>query len=170
MKLHIGGKEIKEGWTLLNIQPSPGVDIVGNCTDLSMIPDGTVDEAYGAHVLEHLDYAKELPQALSEVRRVLKPGGLFGISVPDLGILGPLMGDPSLTVDDHYLIMRMIFGGQSDADDFHKVGLTEDILTELLARAGFSAAQRVTTHGLFNDGSVETFHGQLISLNMVAKS
>ena len=30
MKLHIGGKEIKEGWSILNIQNKKGVDFVGD--------------------------------------------------------------------------------------------------------------------------------------------
>ena len=35
MKLHIGGKEIKEGWKILNIQKNKGVDFVGDISDLS---------------------------------------------------------------------------------------------------------------------------------------
>ena len=34
MKLHIGGKETKEGWKILNIQKSDNVDYVGDITDL----------------------------------------------------------------------------------------------------------------------------------------
>ena len=30
MKLHIGGKETKEGWSILNIQKNEGVDFVGD--------------------------------------------------------------------------------------------------------------------------------------------
>lgn len=45
--------------------------------------DGVFDAAYASHVLEHLT----LPQAtafLAEINRVLKPGGLVRLAVPDL--------------------------------------------------------------------------------------
>lgn len=35
MKLHIGGKEIKKGWKILNIQQVKGVDYLGDISDLS---------------------------------------------------------------------------------------------------------------------------------------
>ena len=38
MKLHIGGKKQKEGWTIFNIQDTDYVDIVGDITDLSQFP------------------------------------------------------------------------------------------------------------------------------------
>jgi predicted SAM-dependent methyltransferase len=36
MKLHIGGNETKEGWKILNISKLPGVDFLGDISDLSM--------------------------------------------------------------------------------------------------------------------------------------
>jgi predicted SAM-dependent methyltransferase len=35
LKLHIGGQIRSPGWTVLNAQPGPNVDIVANCLDLS---------------------------------------------------------------------------------------------------------------------------------------
>ena len=32
-KLHIGGKEVKEGWEIFNISEAPGVDHVGNAEE-----------------------------------------------------------------------------------------------------------------------------------------
>jgi len=55
-RLHIGGKQVKEGWKILNIQPGKGVDFVGDAADLSQFNDGTFDEVYAAHVSEHLGY------------------------------------------------------------------------------------------------------------------
>ena len=78
---------MKEGWTLLNAQPRPGVDVVGLVTDLSMFTDGSVTEVYASHVYEHLGMRQELSTALNEVARVLKPGGTLSIAVPDLEIL-----------------------------------------------------------------------------------
>ncbi len=44
---------------------------------------GTVDAVYASHVLEHLDREEGLG-LLQECRRVLKPGGILRIVVPDL--------------------------------------------------------------------------------------
>lgn len=46
------------------------------------IADGTVDSYQSEDVFEHIEYSK-LPFVISEVRRVLKKGGLFRLSVPD---------------------------------------------------------------------------------------
>lgn len=48
-------------------------------------PDATVDVIYSSHMIEHLD-RREARQFLSECRRVLKPGGVLRIVVPDLRV------------------------------------------------------------------------------------
>ena len=53
MKLHIGGKEVKEGWKILNIIKNDGVDFVGSISDLSQFADNSIEEIYASHVLEH---------------------------------------------------------------------------------------------------------------------
>jgi SAM-dependent methyltransferase len=49
------------------------------------IPDGSVQGIYASHVLEHLAYA-EVSTALEHTFRLLKPGGIFRLVVPDLKI------------------------------------------------------------------------------------
>ncbi len=83
LRLHIGGKDVKPGWKILNVQPGPGVDYVGTCTDLSAFGDRSVAEIYASHVLEHLSYTEELPRALKEFHRVLVPGARLRVAVPD---------------------------------------------------------------------------------------
>src|SRR5687768_4465951 len=75
IKLHIGGREKREGWLILDALPGPAVDHVGSCTDLSFLPDQSCSEVYASHVLEHLGYDSELPKTLMGIHRVLKPGG-----------------------------------------------------------------------------------------------
>ena len=61
IKLHIVGREKREGWLILDALPGPAVDYVGNCTDLSFLPDSSCSEVYASHVLEHLGYDMILP-------------------------------------------------------------------------------------------------------------
>ncbi len=46
-------------------------------------PDGVFDAVYHSHVLEHFSKSEALP-FLKECRRVLKPGGIIRVVVPDL--------------------------------------------------------------------------------------
>jgi predicted SAM-dependent methyltransferase len=169
MRLHIGGSERKDGWVNLGTQPAPHVDIVGNCCEMRMIQNGSVDEVYASHVLEHLGHQDELPRALAEILRVLRPSGRFMISVPDLAILAWLLTMPHFGPNEQWQIMTMMFGGQHDPFDFHKVGFTGALLTQYLAEAGFVDLRRCQDFGLFDDTSTRREFGIPISLNMEAR-
>lgn len=168
LRLHIGGWVARPGWKVLDVNPGPHVDYVGNCRDLSQFGDGSVGEVYASHVYEHLAYQKELPAALAEVHRVLCPGGVFRVSVPDLETLCRLFLDPKRTPQERFHVMRMMFGGQMDGHDFHYVGLTAEFLAHFLAQAGFRQMKRVQQFGLFEDTSNLRVGGVLISLNVEA--
>jgi hypothetical protein len=56
IQLHMGGKERKQGWTVVDIQPAPFVDIVSDVRNLSMFPPNSVTLLYASHVLEHFRY------------------------------------------------------------------------------------------------------------------
>jgi predicted SAM-dependent methyltransferase len=64
--------------------------------------------------------------------------------------------------------MRMILGGHIDQYDYHKVGLTFDILSELLMEAGFQKIEKVDDLQLFIDTSGMKYKDIPISLNIVA--
>jgi SAM-dependent methyltransferase len=73
----------ESGYTVarLDIDPRAEPDIVASMTDVGDV--GPFDVVYCSHALEHL-YPHEVPKALSEFYRVLKPGGVCIILVPDL--------------------------------------------------------------------------------------
>ncbi len=56
--------------------------VVGDCQDHLPFDDDTFDRILAIHVLEHLD---NLPAALQEVARVLKPCGSFSVVIPAEG-------------------------------------------------------------------------------------
>lgn len=166
-RLHIGGTARAAGWTNFNILPLPEVDVVGSLARPLPFGTGAAEIVYAAHVIEHLSFSAELVPALKEIRRVLVPGGRFCVSVPDLDIIGPLIATPGLGIEDQLSLMAMIYGGQGDAYDFHKVGFNRSILSLYLIEAGFSSAARVDDFGFFDDTSRLKFKGQAISLNLV---
>lgn len=168
MKLHIGGQVRTEGWTVVDIQPGPAVDVVANCMDLSAVADGAAQELYASHVLEHLGF-DEVPRALAEWHRVLAPGGHLMVSVPDLAKLGPVLAHPKLTSEVRQQVIAMIYGGQTDPHDFHKWGFTAESLGRYLKTAGFVEIRRVEQFGLFADSSALRLGPALISLNVAAQ-
>lgn len=168
LRLHIGGTERREGWTILDTLPHPAADIIGNCKDLSQFKDGSVEEIYASHVYEHLSYMHELVPALQEAFRVLKRGGLLRVGVPDLEVLCRLFLEPKLTFKEKNEAMRMIMGGQMDEFDYHKGGLWFELLDRILRDVGFANVQRVASFGLFQDTSEAVCAGRRISLNVVA--
>jgi len=170
-RLHIGGKQKKDGWEILNIMPGPDVDHVSDAQDLSRFPDHTFEEVYASHILEHVDYRDGmLTNTLKEWRRVLGPRGRLYISVPDMDVLARLFLDKNrLDINERFQIMRMMFGGHMDEYDYHVVGLNLEILTAFLGEAGFSRLTRVEEFGIFEaDTSTLRVHQELISLNVIA--
>ena len=168
-RLHIGGKVKVRGWEVIDVTPGPCVDHVGNAADLARFESGTFSEIYASHVLEHFDYKDELAATLKEWHRVLAPGGMLHISVPDMDILARLFLDrQKMTLDDRFAIMQMIFGGHEDRYDYHVVGLNEEFLLRYLSQAGFVTAARVPSFGICNDTSLVACYGTPISLNVTA--
>jgi len=168
-KLHIGGREARAGWEILNINPGPDVDHIGDAIKLTDFADGTFAEVYASHVLEHFDCKEGVMGALKEWHRVLAPGGVLRLSVPDLDVLAQLLLQRErLDVNQRFHVMRMIFGGHVDAHDHHIVGLNEEFLAGYLYGTGFTDVRRVQRHGIFRDTSDMVFAGTPISLNLYA--
>ena len=67
----------------LDIDKSVQPDIIGTMTDMSAVADASVDAIFSSHNIEHL-YPHEVPLALAEFKRVLRPDGFAVITCPDL--------------------------------------------------------------------------------------
>ena len=134
---------------------------------MSLIFKKKIDEIYASHVLEHVSQKKAL-STLEGVHRVLKKEGKFYVSVPDMDILAHTFVNPLATSQTKFHIMRMMFGGQVDENDFHCFGWNFIFLQDYLSKSGFSKISRVTSFGLFEDTSDYKPYGFLISLNVIA--
>jgi len=169
MKLHIGGKEIHPEWKILDVEKRDEVDYVGDASDLSQFEDESIEAIYASHVLEHFYYGinNELVLTLSEWYRVLKQDGELMISVPDIQTLCHLYSQPEMGLQERFGIMRIMFGGQINQYDVHKVGFDFDILCYYLAESGFTKCRRVSGFNLFKDCSTLHVFGNPISLNVI---
>jgi len=91
----------------LDIDPTVEPDVIATLTDMTVVADASVDAVWSSHNIEHL-YAHEVPQALREFRRVLKPEGFLLITLPDLQAVAKLVADGG--VDS--VIMRTRINGE----------------------------------------------------------
>jgi predicted SAM-dependent methyltransferase len=171
--IHLGcWKRNIPGFINVDLYNAPHIDYMHDVQSLPMFEDNTADLIYASHVLEYFD-RDEIQEVLKEWRRVLKPGGILRIAVPNFEalmdvyltegmskILGPLYG-------------KMEINGRTI---YHKTVFDFDSLRQVLEEAGFGNIRkydwRQTIHKDYDDHSQAYFphmdkeHGLLISLNM----
>jgi predicted SAM-dependent methyltransferase len=176
MKLHLGcGPRYIPGFVHVDAQPALHVDIVGPVEDLPM-EDASVSLIYASHVLEHFGrYAYRA--VLAEWFRVLKPGGILRLSVPDFAVCAAIYYENGLA-DGLSGLVGLIIGGQRNEHDFHKMIFDEDFLRRDLLTLGFSEVRRwdwrTTEHTAIDDYSqaylphLDKETGRLMSLNLEA--
>ena len=83
-RVNLGCGELKlDGYLNVDQFPKVNPDLVSDAHEfLAGCEDGSLDEIYAGHFLEHLTL-DEAQSLLRECYRVLKSGGLLGITVPD---------------------------------------------------------------------------------------
>jgi predicted SAM-dependent methyltransferase len=70
------------GWLSIDLPPADlALDVLWGLP----FPRGSASAVYCAHLLEHLYYPHEALRFLGELRRVIGPGGVLRIVVPDIG-------------------------------------------------------------------------------------
>lgn len=73
----------REGWINTDIDAHTGVNRFWDCRRNLPFPDSSARWIFTEHFVEHLDYTEEIPYFLTECHRVLQPGGVIRIIVPD---------------------------------------------------------------------------------------
>ena len=77
------GPMARAGWINCDITQLPGVDVRCDLSRGLPLASGRADYIAAIHFLQDLPYPAIVP-ALQELRRVLKPGGVLRLAVPDL--------------------------------------------------------------------------------------
>lgn len=108
-------------------------------------PRNTVHKIYSSHFMEHLPY-KFGQRFLAEALRVLVPGGVFSICVPNARIYIEAYLNPSIDISDHF-VFKPAYHNTNSRIDFvnymaymnnnHHYLFDEENLINLLKLKGF---------------------------------
>ncbi len=146
-------------WHEVRLDIDPGVrpDVVASISDMSPVPDASVDAVFSHHNIEHV-FAHEVPQVFAEFLRVLRPGGELLIATPDLQGVGRALASGRLEetlyrapVGD-IAALDIIYGLRSEiarGGEYmaHRTGFTMRTLARRLRQAGFVQVEVVATEG-----------------------
>jgi len=174
LRLHLGcGPRHLPGFYHVDLVALAHIDHVGAVDKLDHIASDSVELIYASHVLEHFG-RYEVFDVLSEWYRVLKPGGILRVAVPDFAVAARFY----LGHGDIRGVLGLIMGGQTTAYDFHRVIFDQTSLGELLDDVGFREIRlydwRRTEHAWLDDYSqaylphMDKSGGTLVSLNVEA--
>lgn len=130
-----------------DIDQSVQPDLVGTMTDMSSVASESVDAIFSSHNIEHL-YPHEVPVALAEFRRVLKPEGFAVITCPDLISVCKRVAEDKLTEPAYtapagpIAPLDMLYGhrpamARGNLFMAHRCGFTQKVLVGSLQAAGF---------------------------------
>jgi len=145
----------------LDIDPQVKPDIVASITDMSAVKTASVDSVFSSHNLEHL-YPHEVPGALAEFHRVLKPEGFIVITCPDLQSVCALVAQDKLTEPAYtapagpITPLDILYGhrlpmAKGNLFMAHRCGFTLKVLLSTLRAAGFaSVAGRRREHPFYD--------------------
>lgn len=172
MKLHLGcGKrDFGNGWIHIDSADFPHVV----CSDIVNLPfkSNSCDLVYASHVLEYFDREQGI-QVLTEWVRVLKPGGVLRIAVPNFKAICGAYLDSGFSLSN---LIGPLYGKMGNPPIYHKTVYDYFSLDESLKAVGLKDIRcydwRHTEHSQFDDHSqaylphMDKANGLLISLNM----
>jgi SAM-dependent methyltransferase len=132
------------GWINSDLKEGPRIDITADIRQGLPLDSYSLDYIVSIHSLPMISYPDLVP-VLGELRRLLAPGGVLRLGLPDLdrGIQAYLRGDreyflvPDDIVHSHggRFIVHMLWYGYS------VTLFTAEFIEELLLRAGFSRVE-----------------------------
>jgi predicted SAM-dependent methyltransferase len=157
LRLHIGcGKGRLPGWIDIDVDPAPlSINVLWGLP----FRDGSVRRVFVSHLLEHLFYPRDMRLFLDELRRVMTPGGIVRIVVPDIEqcIAAYVADDRSFHAgrretwdwwpkDATRLQDLLAYAGAGPEPahlfEAHKYGYDFETLARVLGEAGFEGVRR----------------------------
>jgi SAM-dependent methyltransferase len=131
----------------LDIDTNNEPDIVGTMLEMSEVASASVDAIYSSHNIEHL-YPDEIPIALTEFLRVLKPDGFALITCPDLQSAAQMIAEDKLMETAYtspagpvtpfdIVYSHRLFTGRDKPFMAHHCGFTLKVLIGTLRANGF---------------------------------
>ncbi len=143
IRIDLGGGDVRrDGWLTLDIDLKS--DLFWDLRRGIPFPDNSVDAIYSSHFFEHLTY-RDGQAVMAEAYRVLKPGGLISVCVPDARMyIDAYLGHRELDPTREYWEPAFISSEGIDVlnyvaymADEHKCMFDQQGLVERLTRAGF---------------------------------
>jgi len=133
--LHLGSGAINHP-SFINVDavPAPHIHHLRQIDDLSLFGNNTADLIYACHCLEHFSHSR-IGAVLSEWHRVLKPGGVLRLSVPDFDLLLEIYRE---TGNDLNSILEVLMGKQDYKYNFHMTAFTRQSLSDLLLKSDYT--------------------------------
>ena len=172
IRLHLGsGSAIIPDFINVDILQIPGVALRCDLSKTLPFKVESIQECYLCHVLEHFA-TDQVPIILRELSRIMKPGALLRVCVPDLDtIFRTYVNRIEWFSPPHNPWLGLIYGGQKDEFDFHRTGFNYQWIEYLLEEAGFAQVERydpVEIQGIRDASFAEEPFGVNVSLNVRA--
>jgi hypothetical protein len=134
LRVNLGsGTLVMADYVNVDARSLPGVDLVADVVEPGF-PEGSIDELYAAHLLEHFPDEQLRRQVLPSWLAMLKPGGLLRVVVPDSESMLRRHAAGTFSFED---LRLMTYGGQEYQGDYHFTMFTPVSLAALLESVGF---------------------------------
>lgn len=143
LKINVGAGPFRhEGWLNVDCRLSFGKDdVVCDLRRRWPLPEGSAKYIFSEHVFEHFAYPDQIGHVLRECYRILQPGGVLRIIVPDAERYLR-----AYATDDETFLRQVSNGSVSKIavvnvmmreNGFHRYAYDYPELKEILTRAGF---------------------------------
>jgi hypothetical protein len=138
-RLNLGcGYDRRDGYTNVDLGAFHEPDLVADIRELGMLPSGHYREILAYDCLEHLPRT-DTDRALTEWFRLLAPGGVIRLQVPNFAGIARQMA-AAATVAEQKAVIHQLFGTQAYTGDFHQTTFTDLTLLDHLGAVGFADA------------------------------
>lgn len=144
-RVHFGcGAITPAGWMNVDRKRGPGIDVHRDIVDGLPFRDDSVDYITSQHALQDLRIFQQVP-AMAELRRVLRPGGVLRLGLPDLdrAIDAYRAGRRDYFVAREWEILDGDFITHILWYSETSTLFTRDFAAELLRKAGFARVAQV---------------------------